>query len=228
MDTIDYIAISALVVSLISAGISIRSWRFNVKVKSLELRALLLASLHNERRTRQYHRLPIEKTRIVTPANMIKAYGAMFLEQAHRTTKDYASLKAAIGKDIFVKGQRMEPYYTAAYALYKLEYFFRNGKIDPKYKAARFHILLAARYLLKPEMPPRANSHDMEDYCKDISDVLWNPTASDALISRASAVIEGVAGETFDRGFFRTEPFTKGVIAAAKAAGEQVAEFSLE
>jgi len=43
----DYIAISALVVSLISAGISIRSWRFNVKVKSLELRALLLTSLHN-------------------------------------------------------------------------------------------------------------------------------------------------------------------------------------
>jgi len=47
MDTSDYIAISALLVSLIIAGISIRSWRFNVKVKSLELRALLLASLHN-------------------------------------------------------------------------------------------------------------------------------------------------------------------------------------
>jgi len=47
VETSDYIAISALVVSLICAGISIRSWRFNVKVKSLELRALLLASLHN-------------------------------------------------------------------------------------------------------------------------------------------------------------------------------------
>ncbi len=47
MESSDYIAISALVVSLISAGISIQSWRFNVKVKSLELRALLLASLYN-------------------------------------------------------------------------------------------------------------------------------------------------------------------------------------
>lgn len=47
MDAGDYIAMSALVLALISAGISIRSWRFNVKVKSLELRALLLASLHN-------------------------------------------------------------------------------------------------------------------------------------------------------------------------------------
>ena len=51
MGTSDYIAISALLVSLISAGISIpisiRSWRFNVRIKSLELRAVLLTSLHN-------------------------------------------------------------------------------------------------------------------------------------------------------------------------------------
>ncbi len=47
METTDYIAVLALIVSLISAGISVRSWRFNLKVKSLELRALLLASLHN-------------------------------------------------------------------------------------------------------------------------------------------------------------------------------------
>ena len=45
--TSDYIAMSALLVSLISAWISIRSWRFNVRIKSLELRAVLLTSLHN-------------------------------------------------------------------------------------------------------------------------------------------------------------------------------------
>src|SRR6185503_11516165 len=39
--------------------------------------------LYYERRTRQYHRLEIEKTRIVTPANMIKAFAAMFLDEPH-------------------------------------------------------------------------------------------------------------------------------------------------
>src|SRR5680860_111992 len=34
--------------------------------------------LYYERRTRQYDRLTIEKTRIVTPGNMIKAFAAMF------------------------------------------------------------------------------------------------------------------------------------------------------
>jgi hypothetical protein len=51
VETSDYIAIFALLVSLISAGISlpisIRSWRFNVRIKSLELRTILLTSLHN-------------------------------------------------------------------------------------------------------------------------------------------------------------------------------------
>jgi len=35
--------------------------------------------LFYERRTRQYDRLEIEKTRIITPANMIRAFAAMFL-----------------------------------------------------------------------------------------------------------------------------------------------------
>ena len=47
METSNYIAISALLVSLISAVVSIRSWRFNAKIKSLELRTVLLTSLHN-------------------------------------------------------------------------------------------------------------------------------------------------------------------------------------
>src|ERR1044072_8242748 len=88
-----------------------------------------LNKLYYERRTRQYHRLPIEKTRIVTPANIIKAYAAMFLNEPHRTTRNYSALKAKVGTEIFVQGHRMEPYYTAAFAAYKLEFLFRSGKL---------------------------------------------------------------------------------------------------
>jgi hypothetical protein len=97
--------------------------------------------LFYERRHRQYDSLGIEKTRIVTVANLIKAYAAMFLAEPHRTTRSYSSLKAAVGHQIFVKGHREESYYTAALALYKLEYLFRNGTIDTQYKPARFHII---------------------------------------------------------------------------------------
>ncbi len=195
--------------------------------KSLELYCQTFPVQHKlyyERRTRQYHRLPIEKTRIVTPANMIKAYGAMFLEEPHRTTKNYASLQALVGTRIFAQGQRMEPYYTAAYALYKLEYSFRNGKIESKYKAARFHILLVARYLANPSRPPRDNANEMEKFCKSINDILWDPIASELLIAKAASIIAKVSLGKFDRDNFRTEAFTKSVVGEATAAAQGLAE----
>ena len=82
-------------------------------------------------------------------------------------------LKSKVGEEIFALGHRMEPYYTAAFTLYKLESFFRNGRLEPKYKAARFHILLAVRMLADSQTLPRMNSHKMEKYCKGISEVVY-------------------------------------------------------
>ncbi|MGO9272360.1 MAG: AIPR family protein [Terriglobia bacterium] len=169
--------------------------------------------LYYERRSRQYDRQDIEKTRIVTPPNMIRAFAAMFLDEPHRTTRNYASLASKVGKEIFVKGHRMEPYYTAAFTLYKLEYFFRSGRLEPKYKPARFHILLAARILGNPERLPRMNSRDMERYCKVLTDILWEASKADDLITRAAMVVEQAASGDFRRDNIRTEPFTQRVIA---------------
>jgi hypothetical protein len=186
--------------------------------------------LYYERRTRQYDRLEIEKTRIITPANMIKAFitpanmikafAAMFLGEPQRTTRNYAALKSRVGKEIFVKGHRMEPYYVSAFALYKLEYLFRSGRLEAKYKPARFHILLAARMLSNPGVrQPPMNSHEMARYCKRISDQLWDTTKSDALLTRAAKVVDYVAGSNFHRDNIRTEPFTQSVIARCEAGG---------
>jgi len=173
-----------------------------------------LQKLYYERRSRQYEsNQAIEKTRIFTQSNVIKAFAAMFLDEAHRTTRNYASLKAKVGKDIFGKGDRLEPYYTAAFALYRLEYLFRNGKLDAKYKAARFHILMATRLLGGEGDLPRMNSYAMEAYCKKIMDILWDANAADELLIKAVAVVDTVAKDNFDRDNIRTEPFTKSVIA---------------
>lgn len=179
--------------------------------------------LYYERRTRQYDRLSIEKTRIVTPANMIKAFAAMFLAEPQRTTRNYAALKAKVGTEIFAKGHRMEPYYTAAFTLYKLEYFFRSGRLDAKYKAARFHILLAARMIANSAQVPRTNSHEMERYCKTIMDILWEPTKADELILKAAEIIDKVAAGNFDRDNIRTEPFTQNVVRQFTLPGSGVA-----
>jgi hypothetical protein len=169
--------------------------------------------LFYERRSRQYDRFPIEKTRIVTPRNMVRAFAAMFLNEPHRTTRNYAALSARVGRDIFVEGQRLEPYYTAAFALYKLEYLFRSQKLEAKYKPARFHMLLAAGLLAAGAALPRLNSHEMARYCDPLMEILWDASKADELFAAAAAAIDNVAKGNFDRDNIRTQPFTEAVIA---------------
>ncbi|MBZ5568323.1 MAG: hypothetical protein LAN64_10800 [Acidobacteriia bacterium] len=108
----------------------------------------------------------------------------------------------------------MEPYYTAAFAYYKLEYLFRSGKLERKCKPARFHILLAVRLLGNPaQFPKFMNSREMEDYCKPLLTALWDSAKCDELIGRAAGVVEAAAGSNFNRDNIRTEPTTKKVIA---------------
>lgn len=178
--------------------------------------------LYYERRSKQYERLQgIEKTRVITQPNVVKAFAAMFLDEAHRTTRNYSALKDKVGKEIFGKGHRLEPYYTAAFALYRLEYLFRNGKLEPKYKPARFHILLAVRLLGNPApLPKHMNSHEMEKYCKPILDALWDPVKSDELIGLAAKTVDDATSGNFDRDNIRTEPTTKKVVAQCQKAIE--------
>ncbi len=173
--------------------------------------------LYYERRDRQYDRSEIEKTRIVTPANLIRAFAAMFLRESHRTTRNYAALTNKVGVEIFVKGHRHEPYYTAAFTLYKLEYYFRSGKLESKYKPARFHILLAARILAMGDVLPRMNSYDMEKYCTEIMAILWDAAKVDDLIARAANIVDAAAAGDFHRDRIRTEPFTKRIVELCQA-----------
>jgi len=106
----------------------------------------------------------------------------------------------------------MEPYYTAAFSLYVLEKAFRSGRLEPKYKPARFHILLAMRILGNPAQLSPMNSHAMEKYCEAINDLLWSPIDSDQLIEGAAAAVDDVAKGNFHRDNIRTLPFTENII----------------
>ena len=59
----------------------------------------------------------------------------------------------------------MDPFYVSAFAHYKLDFFFRNRKLDRKLKPARYHILLLMRIMANPKSLPKMNSRDMAVYC---------------------------------------------------------------
>jgi hypothetical protein len=166
--------------------------------------------LYYERRSCQYNNATgIEKTRVISRQALIQAFTAMILEEPHRVTRSTAGVRESIGKAIFAKDHRYEPYYLAALALYRLEYLFRNQSLESYHKPARHHILLAFRLLANPEPPPnRANSHEMARYCEALMPFLWDAAEAERRFRQATAIVSELAGGNLDRDSIRTLTFT--------------------
>lgn len=162
--------------------------------------------IYYERRPHQYDAQDIQKLRIITHQNLVRVVGAMFLGLPHITTRTFRQLTAKVGKEIFIDTDKTEPYYVAA--LYRLEQLFKSKVIDAKYKAARYQILLAIRFLLDNKPLPKMNAYDMTKRCNAMITKLNNEADAEILIVKAVATVDQVAG-AWDRDSIRTEPISK-------------------
>ena len=180
--------------------------------------------VYYERRSGQYIRRAVQNTRIVPHRNLVKYVASMFAEIPHQASRRYTTLRESVGKEIFAKGHKLDPYYVSAFAAYKLDVAFRTGRIEASMKPARLHILLAMRYLSNPKPMPYMNGKAMEDYCAVITKKLWDNTTADELCANAASVAEDVADANFPRspeGEFqrddiRSQSFTDKLIARCK------------
>jgi hypothetical protein len=173
--------------------------------------------LYYERRDGQYDRLAVERGRIVTTQSSIKTFAAIFLNEPHTSAKSYKTLRAEVGTEIYVKGHRLEPYYLAALAAYKLELQYRAQKISAQYKPARYHLLLAARLLMDPKPLPQMNSKDMEKRCNAMIATLLDQAKVDDLFAKAKKAIDDVSGGDLTRDNIRTIATTERIIKLLRA-----------
>ena len=178
--------------------------------------------LYYERRTRQYEALSIEKVRIISPDQLIRAFASMFLDEPHGTTRSFRRLRDRIGDEIFNPQHKLDPYYAAALTHYRLEYLFRNQKMDAAFKPARYHLMLAFRILAQASNVPKMNSNEMERYCAKLTKTLWDVDLANALFSQAAQIVHSVAEAmgaittgALDRDVVRTQPFTASVMEQA-------------
>lgn len=175
--------------------------------------------LYYERRSRQYNSIAeIEKVRVVTMTHLIRAFAAIFQALPHRTTRNYKALLRGVGTDIFNTDHRLEPYYVAAYAHYRLEFLFRNQTLLPELKPARYHLLLAYRILGIGEQLPSMNSRRMAEQCRQLMDSLWDEDASKDRFVTAAQHVRAVAAGDFDRDNIRTEAFTNDLLGRLRTA----------
>ncbi len=169
--------------------------------------------IYYERRTCQYDRLGIDKARVITEANVIRSFASMFLDEAHRTTRNYRSIREKVTKEIFAKGHKLEPYYISAYMFYALEILFKKAKMNSLLKPARFHILMASRYLVACKIPPM-HANEMSRFCESFMEIMWDAARSEKLLLEAAQIVDQASGGDYQRDNIRAEPFTRKVLAA--------------
>jgi len=151
--------------------------------------------LYYERRAKQYSNdSTVIKNRIITVANQIKSFSAMFLENPHLVTSFFGTIAKKIssqGASIFLADHSYAPYYLSGLAFYKLDSLFRSGTIDGKFRKVKFHVLMIFRFLAEESQPPPFTSHKkMDEYCKPIVDKLLDSQQCNDLFSKAVEVIE--------------------------------------
>lgn len=179
--------------------------------------------LYYERRSKQYASVAgVEKVRIIGKTLQVRAFAAMFLDDAHRAARYYSDLQAQVGTKIFNDGHKLEPYYVSAYAYYKLEFLFRNNLLSVYYKPARFHLLMALRHLIGEKDLPALTANMMAAYSNKVAEVLWSDDEAQDAFKRAVEVIDtALAGDTLTRDIVKTQGFTDAVKAASAAQASQ-------
>lgn len=161
------------------------------------------ARLYYERRSKQYNSdSSVLKTRIITVPYQIKSFSAMFLNNPHQVTSFFGTIvnKLNEGKaQIFTPDHKYSPYYTSAFAYYKLESHFRKRNIDTSYKKVRFHILMLFRMMFQEDELPPFNSKRMDAYCQKLLNILNDDTQSLEAFKKCIGVIDEANFEKTDK-----------------------------
>lgn len=131
-----------------------------------------IGTLYYERRSKQWVSSSVEKSRVITIPNQIKAISAMFLDLPHRVAGYYGTVRSRIGDQLFKLDHNDIAYYTSALALSRLDSLLKAKVIEPKYRPLRWYLLMLLRYHIAGKDVPPLNSKKIELYCRPIIDSL--------------------------------------------------------
>lgn len=152
------------------------------------------AQLYYERRSKQYNTdNNVLKSRIITVPYQIKSFAGMFLDEPHNVTSYFGSIVRRLNEgkaQIFSKDHIYSPYYTSAFAYYKLETFFRKGSIDTSYRKVKFHLLMLFRKLNQQDNLPPFNSKKMNAYCDKLLTILNDDTLAVKAFEKCVKIID--------------------------------------
>lgn len=168
--------------------------------------------LYLERRSKQHANSQVERTRVVPFNSLIRSFASVVLNDPHRATRNYKQVLERIPAEILNPSHRPSVYLASASALYRLEFLFRNGVLDRRFSAAKYHLLLASRLIAGPNIPAQLNGKDADNWAKNLIDVYWDAARAEAVFKQAADAIDTLAHGDLSRDRIRTLPFTEQVL----------------
>jgi hypothetical protein len=155
----------------------------------------------------------VTKTRIVTINDQMRAVSAVFLDTPHAAARYASRLYNEVGNSIFRDDHKFLPYLASAFVAYRIENAFRTG-LDPFYKPARYHILMACKYQILGAKSAPLNSAKCEQQSQDIIDALKKPDQAGLFRAAAESVVKAGGGQLPSRDRLKRQQFTQELISA--------------
>jgi hypothetical protein len=107
--------------------------------------------IYYERRSKQYENIPgIRSSEVITLSAQIKAFVSACLAQPQSTHRYFGEILESNRGRMFVAGDSLEKYYTAASILNRLETLFRRNAVKRRYKGFKYHLVfMLYNYFIK-------------------------------------------------------------------------------
>jgi hypothetical protein len=148
-------------------------------------------SLYYERRSQQYNsNAGIKRTQIISIPIQIKSFASTFLSSPHFVSGYYGTIVKRFRGQIFSDDHNLLPYFVSSLCYYRIEQFFRNGDLDPRYKKARFHIMMLVRLLVLGEKLEPFNSKKMDNLCENFKSKLLDDAEALELFKKAIEIFD--------------------------------------
>ncbi|AMX94353.1 hypothetical protein EOA22_17565 [Mesorhizobium sp. M7A.F.Ca.US.014.04.1.1] len=169
-------------------------WALRPFLKSLEEYARSVEPeeiIYLERRENQYRGQQVERVRIIQPSSMMKALAAAIFFQPNRAARDYRGIMSEYDSKIFKDDHDVRIYHACCYLYYRIEFLWRNQRIDNKYKTFRFYIICAVGLIVTRGRDVFSmKKSEIEKVAQNIIALSKNEEALKAVVYRSSAILD--------------------------------------
>lgn len=189
--------------------------------------------IYYERRSRQYSRdNNIPSTRIIGLKALTQSFVSVFMQSPHFGTSHEALLLKRYKNSIYMDGQSLYPYYTAALMCINFEKLKRGEKIDRALASYKHHLLLIASELIAGVSPNINDTKKIDTYCSKVLEIVSNDIKYATIILESfsklnDAISEWVRkrGKQYRHGIKDNQSFTSFLLTFIRGGNLDIIEY---